>query len=61
MSRTVTTPTKGTNRPDMNVVGYIIAAGVLLVLVPVLPLIIVLELIDRLSGSGAGEASDQPE
>lgn len=61
MSRTVTSPTKGKNRGDMNAVGYIIAAGVLLVLIPVLPLIIVLEIVERLtSGSGDEDGDRRP-
>lgn len=50
MSDTVTTPTEGTTRLGMNVVGYIIGIGVFLLLIPVLPLIAVMELVDRLSG-----------
>ena len=59
MSRTVTSPTKGKNRGDMNAVGYIIAAGVLLLLVPVLPLIIVLEIVDRLTTGSDDEGEDR--
>lgn len=52
MSDTVTTPTAGTTRLGMNVVGYIIGIGVFLLLIPVLPLLVVLELVDRFSTDG---------
>lgn len=44
---TVTSPTKPKQTPHIGVVGYIIAAGVALLLLPLLPLLIALKLIDR--------------
>jgi hypothetical protein len=44
---TVTEPSGEKETVHINVVGYIIAGGVALLLLPVLPLLLVLKLLDR--------------
>lgn len=44
---TVTEPTGEKQTIHINVVGYVIAGGVALLLLPVVPLLLVLKLLDR--------------
>jgi hypothetical protein len=50
MPRAVTPETEREVRPEMSVLGWLIAAGSLLLLLPVLPILAVLRLYDALRG-----------
>lgn len=50
MTRTVTRSTPFDPKPEMSAVGYLVAAGTLLLLIPLLPFLAVLWLLDRLRG-----------
>lgn len=54
MVRSVTPPTRRTENAEMGLVGDLVAAGVLLLLVPLLPFLAVLWLLDRLTGGARG-------
>jgi hypothetical protein len=55
MPRTVTPETEREVRPEMSVLGWLIAAGSLLLLLPVLPFLAMLRLYDALRGRGADD------
>lgn len=60
MPRTVTPETERDVRPEMSVLGWLIAAGSLLLLLPVLPILAALRLCDALRGAdgvGPSQAS----
>lgn len=50
MVRSVTPPTGSTDDGEMGVIGYLVAAGLVLVLLPLVPFLAVLWLVDRLGG-----------
>lgn len=60
MHETVTNPTDGTPRLGMNVVGYSIGGALLLLSLPVLPLLAVLALVDRLTADGTDGPDRRP-
>lgn len=57
MVDTVTRSSKFVSNPEMNAFGYLMAAILLVLLVPLLPFIVLLILVDRLRGTpeAAGE------
>ena len=57
MAQTVTQPTSVEPKPEMSLVGYLVAAGTLLLLLPILPFLAVLWIADRLRG---GEEPIEP-
>lgn len=62
MVDTVTRASKFVSNPEMNAFGYLMAAILLVLLVPLLPFIVLLVLYDRLrSGPPRGEQTGTPE
>lgn len=57
MPRTVTEKPEASPRPDMSVIGYVVAAGSLLLLLPVLPVVALVRLYDRLRSTGPEDPS----
>ncbi|MHC3437222.1 DUF7535 family protein [Natrialbaceae archaeon A-gly3] len=58
MSQTVTEPTPYERTVEMSVFGWIVAIGVALVLVPLLPVILVLWLLSRTIDAGNRETAE---
>ena len=50
MSEAATQPTRARPKPEMSAIGYLVAAGSLLLLLPILPFLAVLWIADRLRG-----------
>lgn len=55
---TVSPPTSPKEVMHMGVVGYVLAAGMLLLLLPLLPLLVALKLFDMARRGGPDEAAD---
>lgn len=55
MSRSVTRPSTSDPTPEMGAIGYAVAAGSLLLLLPLLPIIAVLWLFDRIWGGSRAD------
>ena len=50
MAQTVTQPTSIEPKAERSLVGYLVAAGTLLLLLPILPFLAVLWIADRIAG-----------
>lgn len=61
MPETVSQPPEMEPDPEMSAIGYLVAAGSLLALIPVLPVVAVLWAYDRLTGGGSRSGSGDSE
>lgn len=53
--RTVTKPYRSRTDEEMNIIGLLYGLGLLIVLIPLLPFIVLIWLFSKFTGGGAGE------